>query len=111
MEAFKDYAYYYDMFYGDKNYCQEAQTIQRLLERFSSGDEMKLLNIGCGTGRHDIELSKLGYHVTGIDCSEQMVEIARKNYGGQTMLNLSWEMRVTTVQIPNMMQRCPCSML
>lgn len=38
-----------------------------------------VINFGCGTGKHDIELSKPGYHCTGIDISPLMIEIARKN--------------------------------
>lgn len=37
----------------------------------------RLLNIGCGTGRHDDSLVKLGYTVTGIDQSETMLKIAK----------------------------------
>ncbi len=29
----------------------------------------RILDIGCGTGRHAIELAKRGYNVTGIDLS------------------------------------------
>ena len=29
-----------------------------------------VLDVGCGTGRHSIELSKRGYLITGIDLSE-----------------------------------------
>jgi 2-polyprenyl-3-methyl-5-hydroxy-6-metoxy-1,4-benzoquinol methylase len=34
-----------------------------------------ILDLGCGTGRVSIELAKLGYFVTGLDLSEQMLEI------------------------------------
>ena len=40
---------------------------------------MKIIDIGCGTGRHSIELSKRGYAVTGIDLSESMLNKAREN--------------------------------
>jgi len=38
----------------------------------------KILDVGCGTGRHAIELSKRGYHVTGVDLSENMLNRARE---------------------------------
>jgi ubiquinone/menaquinone biosynthesis C-methylase UbiE len=38
----------------------------------------KILDIGCGTGRHSIELSKRGYHITGIDLSDSMLAKARE---------------------------------
>lgn len=36
----------------------------------------KILDVGCGTGRHSIELSKRGYSVVGIDLSETQLERA-----------------------------------
>ncbi|MBK9359575.1 MAG: class I SAM-dependent methyltransferase [Bacteroidales bacterium] len=38
---------------------------------------LRILDVGCGTGRHTIELTKRGYSVTGIDLSESMLEKAR----------------------------------
>jgi 2-polyprenyl-3-methyl-5-hydroxy-6-metoxy-1,4-benzoquinol methylase len=38
---------------------------------------LKILDVGCGTGRHTIELSKRGYSVTGIDLSETQLARAR----------------------------------
>jgi 2-polyprenyl-3-methyl-5-hydroxy-6-metoxy-1,4-benzoquinol methylase len=39
---------------------------------------LKIIDVGCGTGRHSIELSKRGYSVTGIDLSDSMLETARE---------------------------------
>lgn len=38
---------------------------------------VKILDIGCGTGRHAVELAKRGYRVTGIDLSESMLSAAK----------------------------------
>ena len=38
----------------------------------------KILDIGCGTGRHSIELSKRGYLVTGVDLSGSLLDRARE---------------------------------
>lgn len=81
MEVFQDYAYYYNAFYQDKNYETESRQVDTLLKKY--GDEIiKIINYGCGTGRHDIELAKLGYDCTGIDISPLMIEIARENSRG-----------------------------
>jgi len=39
---------------------------------------LKILDVGCGTGRHSIELSKRGYWITGIDLSDSQLAVARE---------------------------------
>jgi len=39
---------------------------------------IRILDIGCGTGRHSIELAKRGYSVTGVDLSNSMLKRARE---------------------------------
>ncbi|MCX6163992.1 MAG: class I SAM-dependent methyltransferase, partial [Ignavibacteriae bacterium] len=38
----------------------------------------KILDLGCGTGRHSIELAKRGYNITGLDLSESLLKKARE---------------------------------
>lgn len=79
MKAFHDYAYYYNLFYEDKDYAAEAKILKNLLEQYErKNSTKKILNIGCGTGRHDLELNKLGYKIHGIDLSAEMIGIAQK---------------------------------
>ena len=78
METFKDYAYYYNTFYKDKDYKKEARQIDCLLQRFGK-DIQYVIDFGCGTGRHDIELAKMGYQCEGIDISPSMIQIAKEN--------------------------------
>lgn len=79
MEAFQDYAYYYNAFYQDKDYTAESQQVDTLLKRYGCGNVRKIINYGCGTGRHDLAMSKLGYDCTGIDMSSLMIDIAKEN--------------------------------
>ncbi|MDG6220896.1 MAG: class I SAM-dependent methyltransferase [Candidatus Thermoplasmatota archaeon] len=39
---------------------------------------IKILDVGCGTGRHSIELAKRGYCVVGIDLSDSMLAKAKE---------------------------------
>lgn len=43
----------------------------------------KILDLGCGTGRHIIYLSKLGFDVYGIDIAEEGIRIAREWLNGE----------------------------
>jgi SAM-dependent methyltransferase len=48
------------------------------VEQELGGDRSRrILDLGCGTGRHAIELARRGYRVTGLDLSPSMLERAR----------------------------------
>ena len=53
----------------------ECDFIEREL---NSDKSLKLLDVGCGTGRHSIELTKRGYCVTGIDLSDSQLARAKE---------------------------------
>jgi len=46
---------------------------------------LKIIDIGCGTGRHSIELAKKGYQVTGIDLSSSLLEWAQEKAKDQSL--------------------------
>ncbi len=39
----------------------------------------QLLDVGCGYGRHSVELARRGYRIVGIDSSEAMIDAAKAN--------------------------------
>src|SRR4051794_26928692 len=41
-----------------------------------------LLDVPCGFGRHAVPLARAGYHVTGVDRSQALIEEARRRAGG-----------------------------
>ncbi len=74
-ELFTNYANKYE----NEVYTQGTLGEVDFIEKEINYDKnCKILDIGCGTGRHDIELAKRGYNVTGIDLSEAMLAKARE---------------------------------
>jgi SAM-dependent methyltransferase len=53
------------------------QEINFIISEFDLTPGSSLLDLGCGAGRHTIELAKAGYIVTGIDISETMLQEAK----------------------------------
>ena len=46
---------------------------------------LKIIDIGCGTGRHSIELTKRGYNITGVDLSESQISRAREKAAAENL--------------------------
>lgn len=78
MPQFNLYAQYYDLLYKEKDYWAEAEYVSNLIKR-SQPDAKSILNLGCGTGRHDFALTEMGYQMTGVDLSKEMIKQARGN--------------------------------
>ncbi len=89
LAQFGDYARYYDLLYRDKDYAGEAAYVAGLLSRHGVPLGRHLLELGCGTGRHGVELARLGYRVHGIDSSAAMIaqaEARRPEYLAQQLM-------------------------
>jgi 2-polyprenyl-3-methyl-5-hydroxy-6-metoxy-1,4-benzoquinol methylase len=72
---FANYAKSYDKESFTQGTVGEVDFVERELE---ADRTRRILDIGCGTGRHAIELARRGYHVTGFDLSEGQLRRARE---------------------------------
>ncbi len=72
---FENYARKYDKEPFVQGTAGECDFIEAEIGRNKS---LKIIDIGCGTGRHAIELTKRGYHVTGVDLSENQIKRAKE---------------------------------
>lgn len=74
-QLFENYACKYDKECFVQGTAGECDFIEAEAGRDKS---IKIIDIGCGTGRHAIELAKRGYTVTGVDLSENQIKRARE---------------------------------
>jgi SAM-dependent methyltransferase len=72
---FENYGEQYDREPFTQGTAGECDFIEREIGYDKS---LTILDVGCGTGRHTIELTKRGYTVTGIDLSESQLARARE---------------------------------
>lgn len=40
----------------------------------------RIMDVGCGRGRHSVELAMRGYNVTGLDISEKLISMAKEEF-------------------------------
>ena len=75
--VFEKYAKYYDLLYQDKDYKAESNYISSLINTHLP-ETKKILEFGSGSGIHGRLLGDLGYQVTGIERSQQMIDLGIK---------------------------------
>lgn len=85
MKVFGNYSRYYDLLYEDKDYKGEALYVRNLVRQYSPSART-ILDLGCGTGSHDVFLGQDGYTITGVDMSESMLAKAQEKLTGSPAL-------------------------
>jgi SAM-dependent methyltransferase len=71
---FDEYASKYD----DEEFTRNTEAeIRFLLEQLRVPAGGRILDVGCGTGRHSVGLALAGYRPTGVDLSGGMLEVGR----------------------------------
>ncbi len=69
--------YYNEIYSSFYDYKLECDNLEIMFKRFCKSRPKEILDIGCGTGTHAIELARRGYKLTGIDVSKVMIEKAK----------------------------------
>jgi SAM-dependent methyltransferase len=72
--VFEKYARYYDLLYQDKDYQKETKYILSLIKKYHLDSE-KILEFGSGSGIHGRLLAKAGLEVSGVERSQQMIDL------------------------------------
>lgn len=79
---FENYGQKYDKESFTQGTSGECDFIETEL---SFNKSLSILDVGCGTGRHSIELTQRGYSVTGIDLSESQLALANRKAAERNM--------------------------
>ena len=88
-ELFENYALKYEKENFTKGTIGECNFIE---EEINYNKRAKILDLGCGTGRHSRELAKRGYQITGIDLSESQLNRA-KELADNEKLNIDFQIQ------------------
>ncbi|MGN0242311.1 MAG: class I SAM-dependent DNA methyltransferase [Candidatus Weimeria sp.] len=94
-DSYTSFAEVYDLFMDNVPYDRWAKEIDTLLKKYlppaaekteasdsgksavNAQDKPMVLDLGCGTGQITRRLRDMGYDMTGVDSSDEMLEIAR----------------------------------
>jgi len=73
--SYQNFAYFYDNLMKDAPYEDWVDFVKEIAEKYSLSGR-NILDVGCGTGELATRLCREGFEVTGVDLSEEMLEVA-----------------------------------
>ncbi|WP_196886436.1 class I SAM-dependent methyltransferase [Aureivirga sp. CE67] len=69
---------YYHLLYNNRDDSEAQSFMKNLTSYLKLPQSATILDLPCGKGRHSKYLSSLGFHVTGMDLSENSIEFAKQ---------------------------------
>ena len=72
-------SHYYHILYKNRNEEEAQVFMDNITHYLNMPENGTILDLACGKGRHSIYLNKLGYKVTGVDLSENSIDIANES--------------------------------
>lgn len=68
---------YYHILYEKRDTDEAEYFLRNLIAHFKPQQDIKIIDLACGKGRHSIFLNSLGFDVTGVDLSQQSIMAAK----------------------------------
>jgi len=82
---------YYDTLFATKDYAAEVAAVLEFCRRQPLQPLASILELGCGTGNHTLELAKdSGIRVTAVDTDEAMLGLAAEKAAAARMTNITF---------------------
>ena len=85
MSGYGDLAYFYDSLTEDAEYESRVEYLLELFKKYDHTPNL-LLDLACGTGNIGGRIKETGIDVIGVDCSEDMLAIAREKFPDMLLL-------------------------
>jgi len=83
---------YYHKLYKHRDHSEAGQFVSNLVQELKLAEGRRILDMGCGKGRHCIFLNELGFDVVGIDLSGSNIAAAN-NYASNDLHFIQHDMR------------------
>jgi len=90
---YKNHSVAYDQkrFEGKANKYLEMVRFDIFFSLFDNRKKLKVLDVGCGTGRGAIRIGKKGHQAVGVDYTIEMLNVANKKKKSLDLSNVSFE--------------------
>jgi cyclopropane fatty-acyl-phospholipid synthase-like methyltransferase len=69
----------YPFMFGEDRWTAALREVEELIQLLSLKPSMAILDLGCGPGRHAVELAKRGHAVTGVDRTPFLLNKAKEH--------------------------------
>ena len=79
---------YYDILFTSKDYEEEVFKSLEIAKKYLNHEPKNILEIGCGTGSHTLELAKLNIPITSIDVDQEMITRCREKIKENNISNV-----------------------
>ncbi len=81
----------YEQLYANRDDAEAARLVTWITGLLPPAEYPRVLDLGCGRGRHSLLLALKGYKVTGVDLSLQAIKKARDKAGEANIQSVSFE--------------------
>lgn len=90
MDQYTALASVYDALNFGCDYEGYSRFIDSLIKKYETQKTSLVLDLGCGTGKMTFLLRELGYDMTGVDLSEDMLALAREEADRRGVSDILW---------------------